>query len=332
MSPPVKLCCISDRREVELAVAAGAAVLGFVGEQPSGPGRLDDASIAELIGVLDGRARSWLLTSTVDPDALEAQIARTRPSGVQICDDVALDVYPRLRARFDGLEIVQVIHVSASDDPVAEARALAPHVDGLLLDSGIVSGPDRQLGGTGKTHDWRVSRRLVDAVDVPVWLAGGLRPDNVETALRQVRPAGVDLCSGVRDADYALDEDKVEAFMAAVTRGSQPIRLAEGASLAALQHYVEQLEAMHDWLHVGVVENGFLMSEEVGELHAALRRHARAVARGDEAEVVEQHRAHVAEEIVDVLNYLLAQANRLDIDVEAAFREKNATNQGRSWD
>lgn len=330
MTPrPVKLCCISDAREVDLALSAGASVLGFVGEQPAGPGRLHDAAITPLIERVAGRARTWLLTAHTDPEGLIAQIARTRPSGVQLCDAVADEVYDTLRGRFPGLELIQVVHVTQPDAP-AEAARIASHVDAILLDSGVPTGPDRQLGGTGKTHDWRVSRAIVDTVPVPVWLAGGLDPDNVETALRQVRPHGVDLCSGVRDADYRLDADKVSAFMQAVARGSGPIALAEGASLAELQHYVHQLEALHDWLHLSVVDNGFLMTEEVGELHAALRRHRKAVERGDTAEAA-RRRDHVAEELVDVLNYLLAQANRLDIDLEAAFRKKNLRNQDRTW-
>lgn len=323
----VKLCCISDSVEVELALEAGADVLGFVGEQPAGPGRLTDEAIAPLIHQVAGRARAWLLSSTVEIDGLLDQVARTRPDGLQICAHVAPEVYAALRRAHPDLELIQVLHVS-SGEGVAAAKAVAPHVDAILLDSGITSGPERQLGGTGKTHDWRLSRRIVDAVQVPVWLAGGLTPDNVETGIRQVRPHGVDLCTGVRDAAYRLDRQKVMAFMAAVARGGARIQLREGASLAELQTYVHQLEAMHDWLHLSVVDNGFLMTEEVGELHRALRDHGRAQARGEQ---VQPHVEQVADEIVDVLNYLLAQANRLDIDLEAAFRRKNGRNQGRDW-
>jgi len=326
----VKLCCMRDAREVELAIAAGADVLGFVGEQPSGPGRLTDEAIAPLIAQVAGRARTWLLTAATSLDAVRDQLRRTGPSGVQLCDHVDDDVHAGLRRDFPDLHVVQVIHAGESD-AVEQALATAPHVHALLLDSGVTTGPDRQLGGTGRTHDWSLSRRIVDAVDAPVWLAGGLRPDNVETAIRQVRPHGVDLCSGVRDGDYALDEDQVTAFMAAVRTGSARLQLPPDASLAQLQHYVHQLEAHHDWLNLSVVDNGFLMTEEVGELHAALRHHQRALQRGD-ADAAAATKQEVAHELVDVLNYLLAQANRLGIDVEAAFREKNGRNLDRSWE
>ncbi|MFK7929687.1 MAG: hypothetical protein AB8H79_15955 [Myxococcota bacterium] len=327
MSLPVKLCCMCDRAEVDLAIDAGATVLGFVGEQPSGPGRLEDDAIADLIAYVDGRVSCWLLTSTVTWDALRDQITLTRPNAVQICDEVDVEIYANLRRDFPHIQLIQVVHVAC---PAAAANALrvAPYVDAVLLDSGITTGPNRQLGGTGCTHDWRLSRAIVDASPVPVWLAGGLSPQNVETAIRQVRPAGVDLCTGVRDANYHLDPAKVESFMRGVQVGSSPLELSTGASMAQLQHYVQQLEAHHDWLHVGAVENGFLMVEEVGELHKALRTLNDKRAR---SEPIESDLEDVGDEIVDVLNYLLAQANRLGIDVEEAFRRKNTRNLGRSW-
>ena len=102
--------------------------------------------------------------------------------------------------------------------------------------------------------------------------------------------------------------------------------------MRAYQHYIHELEAFHGWLDVDLVHNCFLMGEEVGELFKAIRKHNRLFEQQDAPQdQAETSRAHVAEEIVDVLNYLLALANRLDIDIEAAFRDKNAKNQARRW-
>jgi phosphoribosylanthranilate isomerase len=323
----IKICCIRDRAEARLALDAGADVLGFVGEQPSGPGRLADDEIAELIAWVGGRGTCWLLSSTTDAEALVAQVAHTRPAGLQICDAVEPAVYEALRRRFPDLTLMQVVHV-AGPEAVGEARQVRPHVDGILLDSGIVAGPERQLGGTGRTHDWAVSARIVAEVQGPVWLAGGLNPGNVGAAIGRVHPAGVDLCSGVRDADYRLDAYKLAGFVAGVRAADGALDLPAGATMADFQRYVHDLEALHGWLDTDLVHNGFLMVEEVGELHAAIRRVRKAVEPADQARL----RAQVGEEIVDVLNYLLAIANRLEIDVEAAFREKNARNQLREWE
>lgn len=113
---------------------------------------------------------------------------------------------------------------------------------------------------------------------------------------------------------------------------SEPIELPQGAPMREYQRYVHALEAMHGWLDVDLVHNCFLMGEEVGELFKAIRKLLAIYEQAGAApSAEEERRAHVAEELVDVLNYLLAIANRLDIDVEEAFRRKNAENQRRSW-
>jgi phosphoribosylanthranilate isomerase len=110
--------------------------------------------------------------------------------------------------------VVQVVHVGAPDSEDF-ARAAAPFAHALLLDSGVPKAAFKELGGTGRTHDWAISARIVAASPVPVWLAGGLRPDNVGEAIRRVRPFGVDLCTGVR-TDGRLDPEKLWPFMRAV--------------------------------------------------------------------------------------------------------------------
>lgn len=115
-----------------------------------------------------------------------------------------------------------------------------------------------------------------------------------------------------------------------------PIKLPEGASMAGYQRYIHELESFHGWLDVDLVHNCFLMGEEVGELFKAIRKHNKywGEAAKEDASAPSDSEAtkqHVGEEIVDVLNYLLAIANRLDIDLEQAFREKNGLNQRRTW-
>jgi phosphoribosylanthranilate isomerase len=115
-----------------------------------------------------------------------------------------------------GVKLVQVIHVTG-EASVGAAAAAAPLVDALLLDSGNPALARKELGGTGRTHDWRVSRRIRDAVwPLPLYLAGGLQAGNVADAIEQVRPHGLDLCNGVR-TDGRLDAGKLHAFMQAVS-------------------------------------------------------------------------------------------------------------------
>ena len=104
-----------------------------------------------------------------------------------------------------------MIHVT-DESSLDEALLYADKADALLLDSGNPNLKVKELGGTGRTHNWEVSRKIVDQSPIPVFLAGGLNDDNVKEALDIVQPFGLDICSGVR-TDGQLDQQKLEAFM-----------------------------------------------------------------------------------------------------------------------
>jgi len=215
-TPRIKICCIASMEEAWLAIRHGAAALGLVSEMPSGPGVIPDDRITEIAARVPPGVATFLLTSRTDVDAILEQHRRCRTNTIQFCDRLAPDSYAVLRASMPGIALVQVVHVTGPES-IDEARAIAPHVDAILLDSGNPSAAVKELGGTGRVHDWAVSRRLREEVDVPIYLAGGLKPDNVEEAVRQVGPFGLDVCSGVRTGD-ALDETKLAAFVAAARR------------------------------------------------------------------------------------------------------------------
>lgn len=211
----MKICCISSEAELALAVAAGASLVGLVSQMPSGPGVIDDALIAALVRRVPPGVTSVLLTSRRDVGDLVRHLRELAPAAVQIVDAAAAGTHASLRAALPGVRIIQVIHV-VGPASLDEALAVAPHVDALLLDSGNPSATVRELGGTGRRHDWAISRAIREQSHVPVFLAGGLRPQNVREAVDQVGPFGLDVCSGVRTAG-ALDSAKVEAFMRAAT-------------------------------------------------------------------------------------------------------------------
>ncbi len=157
---------------------------------------------------------TFLLTSETEPEAIIDHVRRCGTSTVQLVDAVAPQAYAALRRAAPQLKIVQVIHVTGPES-VEEAKASAPHVDALLLDSGRPGAAIKELGGTGRVHDWALSRRIVAEVARPVFLAGGLNPENVAEACNRVRPFGVDLCTGVR-TDGRLDEARLTAFFGAL--------------------------------------------------------------------------------------------------------------------
>ncbi|MEP6635996.1 MAG: phosphoribosylanthranilate isomerase [Acidobacteriota bacterium] len=213
----VKICCMGSVAEARLAIESGAHAVGLVSEMPSGPGVIAENLIAEIAAILPPSVGSFLLTCKADADSIIEQQKRLRVNTIQICDSLPEGSHQRLRSALPGVSLVQVIHVR-SDDSIDEAVSIAPFVDGILLDSGNPSLPVKELGGTGRTHDWNLSARIREAVNVPLFLAGGLTTANVAQAIKQVRPFGVDVCSGVRTEDR-LDQTKLNSFFAAV-RGS----------------------------------------------------------------------------------------------------------------
>ena len=212
MKPRVKICCIKSMAEAEIAIRYGATAIGLVSEMPSGPGVISEEIIRDIAFKTPPGIGTFLLTSKQDTASIIDQQKRCRVNTIQLCDDLIEGSYDDFREALPGIKIVQVIHVM-NEESVQQAISIASHVDGILLDSGNPTAAIKKLGGTGNTHNWQLSKKIVDAVAVPVWLAGGLNPENVSDAFEKVSPFGLDLCSGVR-TDGLLDERKLSSFMA----------------------------------------------------------------------------------------------------------------------
>lgn len=201
-----------------MAIAAGASALGLVSEMPSGPGVISEEQIAEIAATVPPPIATFLLTSKQDINSIIAQQRRCCTNCVQLCDCVTSGSLRELKAALPGISIIQVVHVTGPES-VDEAVAVASSVDAILLDSGNPSLTVKELGGTGRRHDWALSRKIREQVSVPIFLAGGLKPENVGDAIASVRPFGLDLCSGVR-TEGKLDREKLTRFFEAVRTSS----------------------------------------------------------------------------------------------------------------
>lgn len=210
----LKVCCIQSVAEARLAARLGADLIGLVSEMPSGPGVIPDSLIAGIVAEAPRGVATVLLTSRRDPAEIIAQQQRCGAGAIQLCDRLPAGSHAALHEALPEAWIIQVVHVTDAG-AVAEARAAGRTAKALLLDSGNPRAAVKELGGTGRTHDWELSRSIRESVDVPVLLAGGLDPDNVAEAVARVRPWGVDVCTGVR-TDGRLDEDKLRRFVDAL--------------------------------------------------------------------------------------------------------------------
>lgn len=215
MATKVKICCIGSIEEAWLAISHGASALGLVSDMPSGPGVIPEESIAEIASAMPPFVTSVLLTSKRDASSILEQHRRCGTNAIQICDEIGSRALDELKRCLAGVKIVQVVQV-IGEESIEEAISVAPHVDAILLDSGDPSIMVKELGGTGRIHDWRLSGMISESISVPVILAGGLDPENVAKAISMVRPYAIDVCSGVRTGGR-LDESKLGEFFKRVT-------------------------------------------------------------------------------------------------------------------
>ena len=216
MAVRIKICCISSVEEARMAVAAGASAIGLVARMPSGPGPIADNLIRQIALSVPPPVATFMLTSETTVKAIVEHHQRTLTNTIQIVDALSEGTYQQLKEGLPGVKIVQVIHV-IDDNSVEEAIAISQMVDAILLDSGNPKLKIKELGGTGRVHNWNFSRQIRDGSKCPVFLAGGLNPENVNQAVSEVHPFAVDVCSGVR-TNGKLDRSKLERFIAEALR------------------------------------------------------------------------------------------------------------------
>jgi phosphoribosylanthranilate isomerase len=212
--PRVKICCISNIEEAKIAIKYGASALGLVGSMPSGPGVIEDGLIKQIASFVSPPIATFLLTSETKPEAIISHYKKVNTTTIQIVDELENKAYERIRNELPNVKLVQVIHV-IDDTSVKEAIAISKYVDAILLDSGNPNLSIKELGGTGRTHNWDLSRDIRKSISIPIFLAGGLNQDNVNQAIAYVKPFGLDLCSSIR-TNGQLDESKLKAFFNAI--------------------------------------------------------------------------------------------------------------------
>ena len=212
----VKICCISSVEEAMLAIKYGASALGLVSEMPSGPGVIDENLIEEISSKVPPPVATFLLTSKQNAGEIIIQHSKVKTNTLQLVDHLLHNELIKLRERLPEIKLVQVIHV-LDEKSIDEAVSVQTYVDALLLDSGNPKLKVKELGGTGRTHNWEISRQIVEEVNLPVFVAGGLNADNVIEAIEVVKPYGLDICSGVR-TNNQLDEIKLNLFFEKVNK------------------------------------------------------------------------------------------------------------------
>lgn len=212
----IKICCIGSVEEAFMAIKAGASALGLVGHMPSGPGVISDELIKEIALTIPQNIDTFLLTSETEVSKIIEHHSKVKTSTIQIVDALTQGTHLQIKEALPNVKIVQVLHI-LDESSIDEAVKMSNYVDSILLDSGNPNLTTKELGGTGRIHNWEISKKIVQEVNVPVILAGGLNPNNAIEAIQKVNPYGLDLCSGVRTKGI-LDSNKLTAFFKAVNQ------------------------------------------------------------------------------------------------------------------
>jgi len=206
----IKICCIGSIDEARTAIDYGASALGLVSEMPSGPGVISEQEIVKIRKVIHPSIEVFLLTSKIEGAQIIAQYELIKPTVLQFVDKISVEKLKKFKKLIPQVSLIPVIHV-VDESAVKEALFLSEYADAVLLDSGNPNLSVKELGGTGKVHNWEISRRIREKLNIPVYLAGGLRAANVRAAIEKVEPFGVDVCSGVR-TEGQLDKQKLKNF------------------------------------------------------------------------------------------------------------------------
>lgn len=224
MKDIIQIAGIIDRQEAQLLLNAGVDWLGFPLRLPVHREDISDEAAAEIIASLQPPAAGVLITYLNDAEEILHLCQKLGTGKVQLHGDIAKAELRKLKILAPDLYLIKSLVVRENNLPQLESlvNELGTIVDAFITDThDPATGAD---GATGKTHDWNISRRLVEISPKPLMLAGGLNPQNVRQAILQVRPAGVDAHTGVENAAGKKDRGRVAAFVAEARTGFEDIK------------------------------------------------------------------------------------------------------------
>jgi len=208
MTRVIKVCGIQTVSEALGAIDAGANTIGMLlGVPVYVEDRITPEIAKQIVVSVPEGVRTVIVTHLLDVNEIVEIAEYTGISAIQVHNDLSTSDMEQLRIKVPELEIIKAIHVM-DNTAIERAKIYEPYSDMILLDTKV----KERIGGTGQTHDWNISKRIVKELSIPVILAGGLNPQNVNEAISTVKPAGIDANSGLEHSDGSKDFDKINLF------------------------------------------------------------------------------------------------------------------------
>ena len=213
----IQIAGVLDYREAAMILDCGATHVGLPLRLPDGREDVDETTARAIVAALPRQCTVLITYQTVAREIV-AFADFLGVQAVQLHGSISREQMEKLRSTRPQWFLLKtlVVHPDRTDNVVIQSREFAPLVDAFLTDT--FDPATGRRGATGRTHDWRISRALVEASGVPVVLAGGLTPDNVGEAIRAVQPWGIDAHTGVEDDRGRKDRTKVKRFVEEFSR------------------------------------------------------------------------------------------------------------------
>lgn len=215
----IQIAGIIDDAEARMLRQCGVNYLGFPLRLPVHREDISEEAASKIIRRLEPPAFGVLITYLHEARAIAAFCSALGARIVQLHGDIESGELAKLKEIAPELVTIKSLVVGFHPEEALESMIAryASHVDAFITDT--YDAGTGASGATGKTHDWRISRRLVELSERPVILAGGLDPDNVRRAILEVKPAGVDSHTGVEDHTGRKCRRKAEKFVAEAEAG-----------------------------------------------------------------------------------------------------------------
>ena len=204
----VKICGITNLPDAVSAVLLGADYVGFLVDIGFAADKVTKEEAKEIIAKLPLEVKPVYVTYEKKAKKIISIAKEINPAVIQLHNDISVEEIKKIRKALKKIELTKTINVKNLKS-VDEAKSFEKYVDYLLLDTAVKG----RKGGTGKTHNWDISKKIVLAVKKPVFLAGGLNPDNVAQAIKKVQPYAVDTNSGAETEKRKKDHEKMRLFI-----------------------------------------------------------------------------------------------------------------------
>ena len=206
----VKICGINKAEFAQWAYDAGCDYLGLlIGITHVAEDKISVQQAKEIIENSNvDTSKFVMVTHLLDAEEIISILKELNISNVQLHDNISIEEIKKIRSALPELYIIKAVHV-LNEHAIQHALMLEEYADAIILDSRTSA----RLGGTGNVHDWNISAEICKRCKKPVFLAGGLTPDNLVSAIETVRPYAVDANSGVETENGDKDLNKIRKFV-----------------------------------------------------------------------------------------------------------------------